>query len=144
MAKYSMTLWRVISGKLWFGSGIRIGNPDHHQAGSLGSWLPSHNILFKSVHNFLSNPANRQTNKPRNKQGWIHNIRPTPLANVNIKYKFVQLAWLGNFYLFKYDKYLCWKCHSLKALILFNLILYNYILKRFNSHVRYLGISSVL
>ena len=57
---------------------------------SLGSWLPSHYISFKSVDNFLSNPANRQTNKQTDKQtnrqtdkrGWIHNIRPTTLANV--------------------------------------------------------------
>ena len=53
---------------------------------SLGSWLPSHNISFKSVHNCLSNPANRQTDKHTDKhtdkQGWIHNIRPTTLANV--------------------------------------------------------------
>ena len=54
---------------------------------SLGSWLPSHNISFKSVHNFLSNPANitdKQTNTQTDKQGWIHNIRPTTLANVII------------------------------------------------------------
>ena len=77
------SVWRVIEGKWCFGSGIRIRYPDHHQnlmEWSLGSWLPSHYISFKSVHNFLSNPANRQTNK----RGWIHNIRPTTLANVII------------------------------------------------------------
>ena len=60
------SVWRVIEGKLCLGSGIRIRYPDHHQnlmEWSLGSWLPSHNISFKSVHNFLSNPANRQTNE---------------------------------------------------------------------------------
>ena len=35
---------------------------------SLGSWQPSHNISFKSVHNFLSNPANRQTDRQTDKQ----------------------------------------------------------------------------
>ena len=75
------SVWRVIEGKWCFGSGIRIRSPDHHQnlmEWSLGSWLPSHYISFKSVHNVLSNPANRQTNK----RGGIHNIRPTTLANV--------------------------------------------------------------
>ena len=65
------SVWRVIEGKWCFWSGIRIRYPDHHQnlmEWSLGSWLPSHYILFKSVHNFLSNPANRQTNKQTNKQ----------------------------------------------------------------------------
>ena len=95
------SVWRVIEGRWCFGSGIRIRYPDHHQnlmEWSLGSWLPSRNILFKSVNNFLSNPANRQTDKQTNrqtdkqtnrqtdrqtdKQGWIHNIRPTTLANV--------------------------------------------------------------
>ena len=78
-----------IEGKWSFGSGIRIRYPDHHQnlmEWSLGSWLPSLYISFKSVHNFLSNPANRQTDRQTNrqtdKQGWIHNIRPTTLANV--------------------------------------------------------------
>ena len=95
------SVWRVIKGKLCFGSGIRTRYPDHHQnlmEWSLGSWLPSHNISLKSVHNFLSNPANRQTNKQTNRQtdkqtnrqtdkrGWIHNIRPTTLANVNRKF----------------------------------------------------------
>ena len=85
------SVWRVIEGKWSFGSGIRIRYPDHHQnlmEWSLGSWLPSHYISFQSVHNFLSNPANRQTNKQTNRQtdkrGWIHNIRPTTLANVNM------------------------------------------------------------
>ena len=57
--------------KLCFGSGIRIRYPDRHQnlmEWSLGSWLPSRNILFKSVHNFLSNPANRQTDRQTDKQ----------------------------------------------------------------------------
>ena len=83
------SVWRVIEGKWCFGSGIRIRYPDHHRnlmEWSLCSWLPSHYISFKSVHNFLSNPANRQTNKQTNRQtdkrGWIHNIRPTTLANV--------------------------------------------------------------
>ena len=56
------SVWRVIEGKWCLGSGIRIRYPDHHQnlmEWSLGSWLPSHYISFKSVHNFLSNPANR-------------------------------------------------------------------------------------
>ena len=60
------SVWRVIEGKWCFGSGIRIHYPDHHQnlmEWSLGSWLPSHYISFKSVHNFLSNPANRQTDR---------------------------------------------------------------------------------
>ena len=50
---------------------IRTRYPDHHQnlmEWSLGSRLPSHNISFKSVHNFLSNPANRQTNRQTNTQ----------------------------------------------------------------------------
>ena len=85
------SVWRVIEGKWCFGSGIRIRYPDHHwnlMEWSLCSWLPSHYISFKSVHNFLSNPANRQTNKQTNRQtdkrGWIHNIRPTTLANVKM------------------------------------------------------------
>ena len=59
---------------------------------SLGSWLPSHNISFKSVHSFLSNPANRQTYK----QGWIHNIRPTPLVNVKIYNRYSGFGILGH------------------------------------------------
>ena len=65
------SVWRVIEGRWCFGSGIRIRYPDHHQnlmEWSLGSWLPSRNILFKSVNNFLSNPANRQTDKQTDKQ----------------------------------------------------------------------------
>ena len=65
------SVWRVIEGKLCFGSGIRIRYPDNHQnlmEWSLGSWLPSHYISFESVHNFLSNPANRQTNRQTDKQ----------------------------------------------------------------------------
>ena len=65
------SVWRVIEGKWCFGSGIRIHYPDHHQnlmEWSLGSWLPSHYISFKSVHNFLSNPANRQTDRQTDKQ----------------------------------------------------------------------------
>ena len=100
------SVWRVIEGKWCFGSGIRIHYPDHHQnlmEWSLGSWLPSHYISFKSVHNFLSNPANRQTdrqtdrqtNKQTDKQGWIHNIRPTTLANVitHLTYWLQFLVW---------------------------------------------------
>ena len=88
------SVWRVIEGKWCFGSGIRIRYPDHHQnlmEWSLGSWLPSHYISFKSVHNFLSNPANRQTNKQTDKRGWIHNIRPTTLANVIIRWIYGEL-----------------------------------------------------
>ena len=65
------SVWRVIEGKWCFGSGIRIRYPDHHQnlmEWSLGSWLPSHYISLKSVHYFLSNPANRQTNKQTNER----------------------------------------------------------------------------
>ena len=68
------SVWRVIKGKLCFGSGIRTRYPDHHQnlmEWSLGSWLPSHNISFKAVHNFLSNPANRQTDESRSESGYF-------------------------------------------------------------------------
>ena len=69
-------LWTIM-----FGSGIRIRYLDHHQnlmEWSLGSWLPSRNILFKSVLNFLSNPANRQTHKQTNRGEYITYQFPKP------------------------------------------------------------------
>ena len=91
------SVWRVIKGKLCFGSGIRTPYPDHHQnlmEWSLGSWLPSHNISLKSVHNFLSNPANRQTNKQTNRQTDKQTNRQTDKQTNGDEYiTFAQLRW---------------------------------------------------
>ena len=90
------SVWRVIEGKWCFGSGIRTRYPDHHQnlmEWSLGSWLPSHYISFKSVHNFLSNPANRQTNKWKGTQrvhtlqNWTYRLSDLPCRLTVIKVK---------------------------------------------------------
>ena len=84
-----------------FGSGIRTRYPDHHQhlmEWSLGSWLPSHNISFKSVHNFLSNPANKQTNKQMKaaqRAGTLRNGVAVTDADVVTGYASQRLLWIG-------------------------------------------------
>jgi len=60
-------------------------NPDRAQkliSSSMSRHLSTRNISSKYMHAFLSNLANRQTDRQTNERGQKHNI-PAPLAEVN-------------------------------------------------------------